>query len=139
LGEGNHRRRLEDIVTAVDIEEDVFLPGFVKNPYAYLYRSDVFVLSSIYEGFPNVLVEALACGCPIVASNCPGGVEEILCGGDYGELVTPKDHKMMAESILDILRGEITFDEQRLEDRAQNFSASSITREYIELMLNNHD
>ena len=73
LGEGEERPKLEALIRELDLEEDVSLPGFVDNPYAYMARSAVFVLSSAWEGFGNVLVEAMAVGTPVVSTDCPSG------------------------------------------------------------------
>jgi len=67
------------------------MPGFVSNPYKYMGKANVFVLSSIYEGFANVLVEALACGIPVVSTDCESGPREILDNGKYGKLVPVGD------------------------------------------------
>lgn len=106
LGEGEERSHLENFVQERGMAGDVELPGFVQNPYAYMRRAAVFVLSSIWEGLPNSLIEALACGCPVVSTDCPGGPAEILDGGKYGHLVPPGDPESMAEAIGKVLKGD---------------------------------
>ncbi|MGQ9488913.1 MAG: glycosyltransferase, partial [Armatimonadota bacterium] len=91
LGEGEERPLLESLARELGIEADVSLPGFVQNPYAYMKHSAVFVLSSRWEGLPTVLIEALAVGTPVVATNCPSGPAEILDGGRIGALVEVGD------------------------------------------------
>ena len=105
LGEGRQRARLLALSHRLSIASDVDLPGFVSNPYAYLARAAAFVLSSNVEGSPNALVEALACGCPVVATDCPSGPREILQGGRLGRLVPLGDPRAMAEAILATLDG----------------------------------
>ena len=73
------------------VTDDIALPGFVENPFAYMARASVFVLSSAWEGFGNVIAEALACGCPVVSTDCPSGPAEILEHGKYGPLVPVGD------------------------------------------------
>ena len=78
LGEGPIRHELESRVSALGLEDSVSLPGWAQNPYAFMARAGLFVLSSRHEGFPGALVEALACGCPAVSTDCPAGPSEIL-------------------------------------------------------------
>lgn len=106
LGEGEERSHLENLVQQGGLAGDVELPGFVHNPYAYMHRATVFALSSIWEGLPNSLIEALACGCPVVSTNCPSGPAEILDGGRYGHLVPPGDAEGLAEAIGKVLDGD---------------------------------
>jgi glycosyltransferase involved in cell wall biosynthesis len=87
LGEGPERARLTALVHDLGLTEDVTLPGFIDNPYAYLARSTVYALSSAWEGLPSVLVEALACGLPVVSTDCPSGPRELLADGKFGRLV----------------------------------------------------
>ena len=103
LGEGPMRSDLEHLVDELDIKDSVDLPGFVNNPYAYLARAQVFALSSKWEGLPTVLIEALAFGKSIVATNCKSGPEEILMGGKYGRLVPVSDPEAFAQALDDAL------------------------------------
>ena len=75
------------LATELGVAHDVALPSFVVNPFAYMARAAVFALSSINEGLPGVLIQAMACGCPVVSTDCPSGPAEILAGGRYGRLV----------------------------------------------------
>lgn len=99
LGEGSERPALEALVAELGLGDRVQLTGFVDNPYAYMMRSDVFVLSSRWEGFGNVIVEALALGIPVVSTDCPAGPREILGGGRFGHLVPIGDPDAMAGAI----------------------------------------
>lgn len=104
LGEGELRSELEQLARDLGIEKDVALPGFVQNPYPYMKRAGVFVLSSRWEGLPTVLVEALALGTPVVSTDCPSGPAEILEGGRFGTLVRQGDEKALADAVLHTLQ-----------------------------------
>ena len=106
LGEGEERARLETMAQELGLADDVDLPGFVDNPYAYLRRAAVFVLSSLWEGLPNSLIEAMACGCPVVSTDCPSGPREILDGGRYGHLAPVGNPYSLAEAIGKALDGD---------------------------------
>lgn len=99
LGEGPERPALHDLVKELHLRGEVSLPGFVDNPYAYLSRAQLFVLSSKWEGLPTVLIEAMYCGAPVVSTDCPSGPREILAGGKYGQLVPVGDGAAMAQAI----------------------------------------
>lgn len=100
LGEGEERAALAQLVKELALEDCVQMPGFVANPYAYLTRANVFVLSSRWEGLPTVLVEALALGVPVVATDCESGPREILADGRYGRLVPVSDSVTLAAQML---------------------------------------
>ena len=91
------------MIQALGLTENVDLPGFVSNPYAYMAQAQVFTLSSIYEGFGNVVAEALAAGTPVVSTDCPSGPAEILDQGKFGQLVPVKDSTALAHAILKTL------------------------------------
>lgn len=103
LGEGKERNALERLAAGLGIEPRVDLPGYVINPLAYMRRAAVFVLSSEREGAPNVLTEALACGTPVVATDCPSGPREILAAGRYGPLVPVGDFDGLHKAIVRVL------------------------------------
>ncbi len=105
LGEGPQRRQLEERVVELGLSGAVELPGFDANPYRYLARASAFVLSSEVEGLPGALIQALACGCPVVATDCPSGPREILEGGRYGRLVPVGDVAALRDAIVEVLRG----------------------------------
>lgn len=135
LGEGSQRRSLEALAQELGIAADVRLAGFVPNPLAYMRRGAVFVLSSAWEGLPTVLIEALACGCPIVSTDCPSGPDEILDHGRYGRLVPMGDVDALAAAIEQAL--DAPLDRPALEQRALAFSAASAARQYLGLLLPN--
>jgi glycosyltransferase involved in cell wall biosynthesis len=99
LGEGPDRAALDLLVRRLGLERDVAMPGFIADPYPYIARAALFVLSSRWEGLPTVLIEALACGTPIVATDCPSGPREILADGRYGRLVPVADVPALAEAL----------------------------------------
>jgi glycosyltransferase involved in cell wall biosynthesis len=107
LGEGEERVQLENMVRELGLAGDVDLPGFVQNPYAYMRQASVFVLSSLWEGLPNSLIEAMACGCPVVSTDCPSGPVEILDEGKYGHLVPMGNPHTLAEAIGKVLDGDV--------------------------------
>ncbi|MBC8505252.1 MAG: glycosyltransferase [Chloroflexi bacterium] len=131
LGEGEKRNELEALVRSIKIGDDVQLPGSVSNPFGYMVRSSVFALSSAWEGLSNVLVEALACGAPIVATDCKYGPAEILDYGKYGTLVPVGDAEAMAEAILETLNEHP--DRTSLRRRSLDFTLETIVQQYLVL------
>lgn len=104
LGEGEMRATLETMISEHGLgADDVQMPGFVANPFAYLARCALFVLSSRWEGLPGVLIEAMACGAPVVSTNCPSGPHEILEGGRWGQLVPVADVEALARAAAEVL------------------------------------
>jgi glycosyltransferase involved in cell wall biosynthesis len=132
LGEGEEWLRLESLVRELGLEREVDFPGFVQNPYAYMKRAALFVLSSAWEGFGNVLAEALAVGTPVVSTDCPHGPAEILEGGKWGILVPVGDVEALAKAILEAL--DRPWDRDALHQRAQGFSVDAIVPQYMEVM-----
>lgn len=96
------------------------------------YRSNLFVLSSAWEGLSNVLIEAMACGCPVVATNCPSGPYEILDGGKYGKLVPVGNCEAMAKAIAEAL--DAPKDSLKLQKRAEEFSLKRAVQQYAKVM-----
>ncbi len=133
LGEGAERQNLLDLAESLGISRCFDLPGFDVNPFAYMAKANVFVLSSKYEGFPNVLAQAMACGAPVVSADCRSGPREILQDGKYGLLVPVGDWRQMAKAILDTLDNPIPAD--RLISRASIYSADAAVDRYLEVLL----
>ena len=133
LGKGSLLSELLSLAHDLGISEHVDFPGFVKNPYAYLARSRLFVLSSRHEGLPTVLVEAMACGCPVVSTDCPFGPDEILEGGRWGELVPVGDPAALAEAMARAL--DVPPQRDTLRERAGLFSLERAVSRYEELLL----
>jgi len=136
LGEGEERANLERLAVELGIQKDVSMPGFVDNPFAFMAKASVFVLSSAWEGFPNVLVEALACGCPVVATDCRSGPREILDNGRYGRLVPVGDYEALAKAILETLDNPDfpATKEERIQ-RALEFSLDAVVEKYLQVLL----
>jgi glycosyltransferase involved in cell wall biosynthesis len=132
LGEGEERARLEAMIVEMRLTEDVALPGFVENPYACMSRAAAFVLSSRWEGLPTVLIEALACGCPVVATDCPSGPREILSGGKYGALVPVGDQAAMCDAMAQALEARPRAGV--LKERAARYSVERAVSQYLELL-----
>ena len=132
LGEGRLREELEDSAMKLGIRDDVDLPGFVTNPFQYMARASVLVLSSEYEGLPGVPIQALACGCPVVSTDCPGGSAEILANGKYGALVSIGDADGMAKAVVAEL-DQPTAREVLLQ-RAEDFSVERAAKNYLDLL-----
>lgn len=131
LGEGSERSRLEALIRELGLENDVAMPGFVKNPFAYMARSAVFVLPSSWEGRPVVLGEVMALGTPIVSTNCPSGPYEILDGGKYGELVPVDDSEALAQAILKVLSGQTKSVDSAWLDQ---FNLDGTVQKYLDIL-----
>lgn len=132
LGEGKERPILEALVQELGLKDDVALPGFVSNPYAYMARSAVFVLSSLFEGLPTVLIEAMAAGTPVVSTDCESGPDEILNNGEYGKLVAVGDVQGIAEAIVRTLKEPLNT--QVLQQRAADFSLEKAVAKYRQVL-----
>lgn len=131
VGSGPDRQQLETLIDQLGLREHVALLGYVQNPFKYMSRASVFVLSSIWEGLGNVLIEAMAAGVPIVATNCRSGPAEILDGGKYGWLTPVGDSTAIAEAIAQVLSGQTkTIDPLWLDQ----FRLETVTQKYIEIL-----
>jgi glycosyltransferase involved in cell wall biosynthesis len=133
LGEGPQRRELEQLAEQLGVAADVALPGFVANPFAWMARAGVFALSSAWEGLPSVLIEALACGCPVVSTDCPSGPAEILGTGDLGALVPVGDADALARAIERALGAPS--DPAARRARARDFTVDRVAPRYLEALL----
>lgn len=133
FGEGDRRESLEETVQNRGLSEVVDLPGFVDNPYAEMRAADVFALSSKWEGFGNVIVEALGCGCPVVSTDCPSGPSEILGNGEYGRLVPVGDEGALAGALAETMDSPPP--PEHLQRRAESFSVELVGREYLDVLL----
>ena len=133
LGEGTEREALVAQVAALGLSEKVLLPGFVLDTGPWYKYADLFVLSSDYEGFGNVIVEAMAQGTPVVSTNCPSGPSEILEDGRFGRLVPVRDVDALTRAMSDALQS--SHDSAKLKRRAQDFSVDRVAKQYLDLLL----
>lgn len=132
LGRGPLREALTAQAEALGISADLDMPGHVKNPYAFFGNAAAFVLSSAWEGLPNVLIEAMACGSPVVSTDCPSGPIEILDGGRVGWLVPVGDAGAMAAAILATL--DSPPEREAIIARARDFSFDRVIADYEALL-----
>lgn len=132
LGEGSLRDDLEKIATSLGLEKDVIFPGYIRQPFSIISHSDVFVLSSLYEGLPTVLIEALACRCPIVSTDI-GSAREILNYGQYGHLTPVGDAEAMARAIQKTLDGDTRL---APKEWLSQFEVEKNVEQYIDLIEN---
>lgn len=132
LGDGPERESLMKLAERLNLSEHVDLPGFKVNPFTYMSRASVFVLSSWYEGFPNVLVQAMACGTPVVSTDCRSGPREILEDGKWGRLVPVGDWRAMADAIIETLDNPMP--SNRLISRASTYSADASIDRYLQVL-----
>ncbi|MEZ5536106.1 MAG: glycosyltransferase [Thiolinea sp.] len=133
LGDGGLRAVLEDQVAKADLQDQVSLPGFQANIYAWLKQADLFVLSSRWEGSPNVLSEALALGIPSVSTRCPSGPDEVLADGKYGPLVAVGDVDGLAKAMLDTLQNP--HPAEYLQQAVAEYRADVSAAHYLKLLL----
>ncbi len=132
LGEGDQRAHLLDLARSLDIADAVDLPGFESNPFAYMARASAFALSSKGEGLGNVLIEALACGCPVVSTDCPSGPSEILQDGTFGALVPVGDDEAMANALIETI--EKPPPQAVLRQRGEAFLVETAANHYLEML-----
>lgn len=136
IGDTSEAAEFEEQIRVLGLQNRVLMPGFKENPYKYMSRSAVFVLPSRIEGFPMVLVEAMTCGCPVIAADCPTGPAEILEMGKYGSLVKMED----ADGIVSAAEELLTDGHKRDElvrmglQRASEFEGSKVAKLYAEVL-----
>ncbi len=133
MGEGPDRIEIESLIRALKLEDRIELLGFVSNPFAYMARADLFVLSSAWEGLPNTLIQAMALNLRVIATDCLGGSAEILENGQWGTLVPVGDIDALAIAIQDALQNEdpVVYSSECLS----RFDADKSASEYLNLLL----
>jgi glycosyltransferase involved in cell wall biosynthesis len=132
LGEGPDHAKLEGLIRQLGLDREVLLAGFVSNPFSWMRRARVFVSSSLTEGCPNALMQALACGIPVISTDSVGGSAEILQGGKWGALVAVGDIRAMATAIEASLD---TTNHPDVRQRARDFAHDTIARQYLQILL----
>jgi len=129
LGDGPLRDELIELADLLEISEKVDFAGHVGNPYAYMRQADLFVLSAKYEGFANVVAEALAVGCPVVSTDAPSGPREILRDGEFGQLVPVGNYDALAKAMIQSLFS--SNENQRLKERGRAFHAERLVDDLL--------
>ncbi len=132
LGEGSDKTALLLLAKQLEIQEYVEFLGFIDNPYPYLAQADLFVLPSKWEGFANVIIEALACGTPVIAADCPGGPADILSDKSFAKIVPMDNPKEMASAIKGSLSADI--DSIGIFEFAKQFSIQDTAQNYLNLI-----
>ncbi|PLX84694.1 MAG: glycosyl transferase [Desulfuromonas sp.] len=133
LGEGADRERLSALTEELGIGQDVDFPGFVANPFAYMSKASLFVLSSAWEGFGNVLAEAMSVGTPVVSTDCPSGPREMLRGGEVGPLVPVGDVAALAEAMQAVLADPP--DGELLKEAVCEYTVENSSRAYLAALM----
>lgn len=159
LGQGGLEEELTKQASKLGLSDSVHFLGFQKNPFKYISKSKVFVLSSYYEGFPNALAEAMACGVPVISTDCPSGPREILAPQEYGNQInyglnksrygvlvpdfTTSDEKIteniISESIIEIMNNTNLYNYflEQSHQRIQDFNVENIVKEWEKLIAKN--
>lgn len=131
LGTGSLEHELKTLAAELGLEENIKWQGFVQNPFKWMARSDLFVMSSAWEGFGNVLIEAMACGTQVISTNCPSGPSEILEDGKWGTLVAVGDHTALAEAITHQLTTPVF---KNVRVRSAHFGSPIVLENYLEVL-----
>nr|WP_272499985.1 glycosyltransferase [Chromohalobacter moromii] len=132
LGEGEEKKNLEELASELGVKDSVDFVAFQDNPYPYYKAADLFVLSSDWEGFGNVIVEALACGTPVISTDCPGGPRTILANGKYGVLVPCGDAERLSSEIVSHVSNVDKWNFEELKMRANEFTVETVAKKYLE-------
>jgi glycosyltransferase involved in cell wall biosynthesis len=133
LGEGPERRSLEQSTRQLGVAVDVKLPGYDHNPFRYMSRASVFALSSIYEGLPGALIQAMACGCRVISTDGPGGAREVLDNGTLGPLVPPGEPAALARGISALL-DQAGAGPPRVRHAVDRFSEDAAVDAYLDVL-----
>ena len=137
LGEGRERENLIKLIRSHGLDSKIQILGQQNNPFSFLRRSDLFVLSSDFEGFPNALVESMICGCPVVSTNCKSGPEEIISDGVNGLLVPVGNKIALSNAICEVLKNEklrLNLKKNALQS-IKRFEISNIIQMYSQILV----
>ncbi len=136
VGDGPDKEQIEAMINNLDLADSVILAGWQENIFAFMTRAKALVLCSRHEGWPNVLVEAMACGCPVVATDCQTGPREILGDSKYGLLVPVDDPEALAHSVEKLLTDESSraYFQEQARKRAHDFDLEQIGPKYVRLL-----
>jgi len=139
IGSGEQKELLQSLVGDFNLESKVEFLGFQSNPYKFMNASDLFVMSSKWEGPGHVLIEALATGCPVITTNCPIGPADSIQNGDFGELVEVGNSKALSESILYAFnnKSDMLLKVKKSEIFMKKFYTHNVVNEYKKLLINN--
>lgn len=132
IGEGSERPKLSALAQRLGVAEHIDMPGHVENPFAWMSKASAFVVSSIWEGLPGVLIEAMACGCPVVSTDCESGPREILDNGSLGPLVPVGDAPALADAIADVLDSPL--DSAVLTRKAAAYDFDTAIESYLSVL-----
>lgn len=133
-GEGPECSNLRDLICQYRLEKKVNLRGYTSQPFEVMRDADIYVMASRHEGLGNTLIEALACQCQVVATDCPQGPREILEGGKLGQLVPVGDSSALAGAITNLIGGKVRVDPKLLLDRAAHFSRAESCHQWETLL-----
>lgn len=131
LGKGELDDALQNLAERLQVNDKTNFEGFVNNPYPYYYNSDMYILPSRYEGFPNTLLEAIACKTKVVSTNCKNGPREIIGNNEYGMLIEEENYQDLAVTIIKYLK-----EPNKTEERAEDFNLKKIINNYEDLLIN---
>lgn len=133
LGEGEEQESLQNLIQQLNLTKQVRLLEFQHNPFPFYKQADCFVLSSRWEGFGNVIVEALSAGTPVISTAC-GGPQDILQNNKYGVLVNKDNQEDLSQAMLQQIAGKVSFDTVLLKQRAEEFTVTNKAKEYLEFI-----
>ncbi len=136
IGEGKNKKSLENYAKKIGFKDNLYILNFKKNPYPYLLNSDLKVLTSNFEGLPNVLIEAMALNVPIISTNSPTGPREILLNGRAGFLIKRNDHKSLSDKIKLFLENPEIFKKKKIyyKKSLERFSPEKSLKQYIDIV-----